>query len=175
MEEEAELILRFLLRLRFMNIYSVTPSPPSLPETKYRYRSETLCLQNVVVSWQVNYYSSIVSTMISQVSWKHRASMPGLQEEAIPRKLLSKDDLWQTVIMKYILRNLKLFNLNRIRELFSKGRPQTALNSVPILSSVLWKPLGALEMMIRDLWGALVGRMMCFCTSVIFFWLWFGA
>lgn len=63
--------------------------------------------------------------------------MPGLQEEAIPRKLLSKDDLWQTVIMKYILRNLKLFNLNRIRELFSKGRPQTALNSVPILSSVL--------------------------------------
>ena len=50
MEEEAELILRFLLRLRFMNIYSVTPSPPSLPETKYRYRSETLCLQKVVVS-----------------------------------------------------------------------------------------------------------------------------
>lgn len=50
MEEEAELILRSLLRLRFMNIYSVTPSPPSLPETKYRYKSETLCLQKLVVS-----------------------------------------------------------------------------------------------------------------------------
>lgn len=62
----------------------------------------------------------IVSTTISQVPWKHRASMPSLQEEAIPRKLLSTDDLWQTVKMKYILRNLKLFNLSRIRELLVK-------------------------------------------------------